>query len=78
MSAGVIKGGVPKAHYELEYSSNINKDASYIQLDILFEDPHYPKMQEKEIVSPWIETEEIITVTVPTVESIMRKYCGIL
>lgn len=40
------KEGVPKAHYELEYPSHINKDASYIQLDILFEDLHYPKIQE--------------------------------
>ena len=65
------KEGVPKAHYELEYPSNINKDSSYIQLDVLFEDPHYPKVQEKQIVSQWIETEEIINVTVPTVESII-------
>ena len=63
--------GVPKAHYELEYPSNINKDASYIQLDILFEDPHYPKIQEIKIISPWIETEEVIMVTTPTVESIV-------
>lgn len=65
------KEGVPKAHYELEYPSNVNKDASYIQLDILFEDAHYPKIQERPIASPWIETEEIIMVKVPTVESII-------
>jgi predicted nucleotidyltransferase component of viral defense system len=63
--------GVPKAHYELDYPSNINRASSYIQLDILFEDPHYPKVQEKEIFSLWIETEEIISVKVPTVESIV-------
>jgi hypothetical protein len=64
------KKGVPKAHYELEYPSNINRDASHIQLDILFEDSHYPKTLERQIISPWIETEELIMVTVPTVESI--------
>lgn len=63
--------GVPKAHYELDYPSNINKDSGYIQLDILFEDPHYPKVQEKKILTQWIETEEIISVKVPTVESIV-------
>jgi predicted nucleotidyltransferase component of viral defense system len=46
------KKGVPKAHYELEYPSKINRDASHIQLDILFEDSHYPKNAGKTNYQP--------------------------
>jgi len=62
--------GIPKAHYELEYPSRINKGANYILLDILFEKAHYPSVQELPIQSKWILTETLIPVSVPTIESI--------
>ena len=62
--------GIPKAHYELSYDSRINRNANYILLDILFERSAYPKLQERPIQSTWIETEETLTVTMPTTESI--------
>ncbi len=64
------KEGVPKAHYELEYDSNVNKSSNYILLDILFEKAHYPSVQLRPIQSTWIETETIIEINLPTIEAI--------
>ncbi|WP_420477408.1 nucleotidyl transferase AbiEii/AbiGii toxin family protein, partial [Noviherbaspirillum sp. ST9] len=62
--------GIPKAHYELEYDSNVNKGSNYILLDILFEKAHYPSIQKRAIQSNWIEAEQIIEIDLPTVEAI--------
>jgi hypothetical protein len=64
------KKGIPKAHYELEYDSNVNKNSNYILLDVLFEKNHYTRLQLKPIQSKWIETETVIEITLPTVEAI--------
>ncbi|HWK06841.1 MAG TPA: nucleotidyl transferase AbiEii/AbiGii toxin family protein [Puia sp.] len=64
------KPGVPKAHYKLEYTSNFIKAGNTILLDILFEKPHYPEIQELPIQSHWIETETLISVKLPTIEAI--------
>ena len=50
------KQGIPKAHYELEYDSRINKNANYILLDILFEKAHYPTLQKRPVQSLFIDT----------------------
>jgi hypothetical protein len=62
--------GVPKAHYEFEYESNVNKRSNYILLDILYEKAHYPKIQKRAIKSIWIETETLIEIDLPTIEAI--------
>jgi Nucleotidyl transferase AbiEii toxin, Type IV TA system len=62
--------GIPKAHYKLQYTSQVNQAASYILLDILFERIHYSELQERPIQSSWIETEKLIQVITPTVEAI--------
>jgi hypothetical protein len=64
------KGGVPKAHYQLEYDSCLNKNSNYILLDVLFEKAPYPALQQCPIQSRWIETDEIIEISLPTIESI--------
>jgi hypothetical protein len=64
------KPGVPKAHYELEYDSRVNRGSNYILLDILFEKAHYPTIQQLNIQSSFIETVTLIPVDVPTVEGI--------
>ena len=64
------KEGVPKAHYELEYDSNVNKNSNYILIDILFEKSHYPKIEQRAVQSPWIETETVIEIPVPSIEAI--------
>ena len=65
------KSGIPKAHYEFEFSSVFSKKTNSVLLDILFEEPNYPKVQLLPIKAKWIETDEEISVTVPTVESII-------
>ncbi|MBN9382211.1 MAG: nucleotidyl transferase AbiEii/AbiGii toxin family protein [Chitinophagaceae bacterium] len=64
------KPGIPKAHYELEYDSRVNKNSNYILLDILFEKAHYPILQQRPVLSFFIETATLIPVNVPTVEGI--------
>src|SRR5579859_6507234 len=64
------KAGVPKAHYEIEYTSNLNKGSNYILLNILFERTHYPALELRPILTDWIETVETIEVNIPTVEAI--------
>lgn len=39
-------------------------------MDVLFEQHHYPAIVEKLVVALWIETQEIILISVPTVEAI--------
>lgn len=65
------KEGVPKAHYEFDYESSLNQSAHFILLDILFEQTHYPKLLSLPIQSEWIESEEILEVAVPSIESIL-------
>jgi len=64
------KPGIPKAHYELEYDSQVNKNSNYILLDVLFEKTHYPTLQQRPVQSLFIETATLIPVNVPTVEGI--------
>jgi len=65
------KAGVPKAHYEFTYSSDLNKSANYVLLDILFEKSDYPATKEVIVDSEWIEIRKEVKVVVPTVESIL-------
>jgi hypothetical protein len=65
------KAGVPKAHYEFEFNSVFSKKTNTVLLDILFEESHYPKIQELPIKAKWIEADQELSVTVPTVESII-------
>lgn len=62
--------GVPKAHYELSYESNVNKGSNYILLDILFEKAHYSKVQKLPVRSMWVETDELVEIMLPTVAAI--------
>lgn len=60
------KEGVPKAHYEFDYKSQLNKNAHFVALDILFEQNLYPKT----VFLP-IESENVLEVSVPSIESIL-------
>ena len=65
------KTGVPKAHYIFDFdSASKTKYSGKILLDILIEDSIYPETVEKPIATKWIETEQEIKVTVPSVDSI--------
>jgi hypothetical protein len=61
--------GVPKAHYKMDYQPKYDP-SGHILLDILFEKNYYPKIIEIPVNTKWIESDEIINVFVPDVDSI--------
>lgn len=65
------KEGIPKAHYEFDYESSLNQNAHFVLLDILFEQTDYPRLLSTPIQSEWIESEEVLEVAVPSIESIL-------
>ena len=65
------KKGVPKAHYEFDYESSLNQSAHFVLLDILYESSDYPRLIAAPIKSEWIESEEVLEVAVPSIESIL-------
>jgi len=66
------KPGVPKAHYIFYYNSQLNRQAGFILLDILFEKHQYPVINSVPIHSSWIKSEgEPIYTQVPSIESIL-------
>jgi hypothetical protein len=62
---------IPKAHYEFNYESNLNKNVHYVLLDILFESPSYPRLLPTPIHAKWIDSQDVIHVNIPSVESIL-------
>jgi hypothetical protein len=63
--------GIPKAHYEFAFNSVFSKQSNTVLLDILFEESHYPKVNDLPIQANWIDTDEKVFVTIPTIESII-------
>ena len=63
------RDGVPKAHYKLDYQPKYDP-AGHILLDILFEKNYYPNLIEIPVQTKWIESDEVISVFVPDVDSI--------
>lgn len=61
--------GIPKAHYKLDYQPKFDP-SGHILLDILFEKNYYPNIIEIPVQTKWIESDEIINVSVPDVDSI--------
>lgn len=61
--------GIPKAHYKLEYQPQFDR-AGHVLLDILFEKNYYPQIIETPVAAKWIESEEIISVPIPDINSI--------
>ncbi len=65
------KGGIPKAHYFLAYNSALDGSPQTILLDLLFEDPPYPKIQSTPIEGPFIKQDgSPISVNSPSLETI--------
>lgn len=61
--------GIPKAHYKLEYRPEFDR-AGHILLDILFEKNYYPQLIEIPVETKWVESDEIVRVSVPDINSI--------
>ena len=65
------KQGIPKAHYFFAFNSVFNtKVPGRILLDILVEKPLYPELIERPVRAKWIETDEEVIVTTPSIDSI--------
>ena len=65
------KEGIPKAHYEFDYESSLHQKAHFILLDILFEENDYPRILSAPIQSEWIESDVVMNVDIPSIESIL-------
>jgi predicted nucleotidyltransferase component of viral defense system len=66
------KNIIPKAHYYISFESKYTKDASYILLDVVFDDSPYTETQKENIISKWLITDDPIQkVTVPTIDAIL-------
>lgn len=63
------QSGVPKAHYKFSFDTKMQGSGT-ILLDVLTEDSIYPALIEKPITTKWIETEEQLTVNLPSIDSI--------
>ncbi|MCH8558446.1 MAG: nucleotidyl transferase AbiEii/AbiGii toxin family protein [Balneolia bacterium] len=61
--------GVPKAHYKFSFKTN-KQGSGTILLDVLIEDSIYPELKKTPVNTKWIETDDDILVTVPTIDSI--------
>ncbi|HED07348.1 MAG TPA: nucleotidyl transferase AbiEii/AbiGii toxin family protein [Ignavibacteria bacterium] len=56
--------GIPKAHYELFYDSQIINEESSIMLDILFDENFYPVTVKSKIKSSFLETDNEPTIVI--------------
>ncbi|MBI3194967.1 MAG: nucleotidyl transferase AbiEii/AbiGii toxin family protein [Ignavibacteriae bacterium] len=64
--------GVPVKHYKLYFDSVVSeKFPGYVLLDVVFVNNPYPAVQQKIIQTPFFETDEIVPVVVPTINSIL-------
>ncbi len=61
--------GVPKAHYRFSFKTN-KQGSGTVLLDVLIRKAIYPELIEKPIKTKWIETEDEILVTIPSIDSI--------
>lgn len=61
--------GVPKAHYKFKFDASKQGSGS-ILLDILIESSIYPQLEERPIMTKWIETDGETMITVPSIDSI--------
>lgn len=64
-----FKPGVPKSHYKFFFDTKMLGSGT-IMLDVLIEDSIYPELIEKPIKTKWIETEKLLTVHLPSIDSI--------
>ena len=66
------KNDIVKRHFKFTYNSPVNQKPFYILLDVLFEDNHYQKTEEKEIKMDMLLCEgNALKVCVPDIDSIL-------
>ena len=62
---------IPKKHYKFYFESQINRREDYVLLDVLKSKNLFPAVQETTIHFPFIRTRKKVSVTVPTVDSLI-------
>lgn len=62
---------IPKKHYKFFFESQINKREDYVLLDVLRSNNLFPALQEKVIEFPFIQLQEKVSVSVPSVDSLI-------
>ncbi len=63
---------IPKSHFKFFFDSFIVRDKEeYILLDVLYEENLYPSTQQSIIPSDFLLTEHEVSVTTPTIDSIL-------
>jgi len=65
------KSSIPKKHYKLFYYSSLSTSEDSILLDVLFDNVGYPVIKQKEITPLIIEVNNPLSVSVPSVNSIL-------
>ena len=61
--------GIPKAHYKFTFPTKLHGSGTVL-LDALIDDPVYPELTKKPVAAKWIETDEVVMISVPTIDSI--------
>jgi hypothetical protein len=65
------RSGVPKAHYQLTFFSQLDNKEKVVLLDVLYEEHGYPAVVQAPIVNEWIQTDtRVATVPIPSTDSI--------
>lgn len=60
---------IPKRHFRFYFDSQINRRENYALLDVLSDKAPHPELQTKEVVHPFIEIKDPVSVTVPSLNS---------
>jgi predicted nucleotidyltransferase component of viral defense system len=67
-----FKNKIPKGHYYIYFDSLYTSEASFILLDVIFDENSYTNTQEVKVISKWLQTDEPVqTVKVPTQDAIL-------
>ena len=62
---------IPKKHYKFFFDSQINRRVDYVLLDVLRSTNLFPAVQKKQIDFPFIKIRKSVSVTIPTIDSLI-------
>ena len=62
---------IPKKHYKFFFDSQINRRVDYVLLDVLRSANLFPSVQKKPIDFPFIKIRKSVSVTIPTIDSLI-------
>lgn len=62
---------IPKKHFKFFFDSQINRRVDYVLLDVLHSANPFPSVQKKPIDFPFIKIRKSVSVTIPTIDSLI-------